>query len=375
MKVLKGLGFFLLALLVFCAFITPVSIVPKSFEERARELTLERLEKTGSVVDESYIQATVSEAVHSNLHSIYRTAVILSLAAAMIVCVLSIRPPHDRTGVNLFNPLALPIIAVITVCMALGIFIVLNKIQGKGVSEFKQLWAQIDAACVTRGDRLLITLIIPVMLEVIFRGYILSFLEKLHFSVGIVLSSVMYGLVAYYCFYSFGMRSIGSSAAAEPALFIALFVGLVFSVIDCRLGSGIPSALAHVLLANSAGLVARLGETKLASLPIVLVVMAVLLAVLVFFPVLFFKKIPLFAYDFPFTRHHKRMNKWFRSARNERSEKASRRKTVSKSEGEEASEERELKLTEGVRGADAAAKKSARAKGKGRGGKSAASEG
>ena len=329
MKILKGLGFFLLAVLIYCGFITPISIVPSEFEQRARMQTEARLEQSGSVVDESYIRASVDEAVHSNLHTIYRTAIILSLAVAFIVCLITLRPPHDCGGFNFFNPLAIPLIAIITISCALGVALVLDKVQGRGVTEFKLLLDQINAGCTTRGDRLLVCLIIPVMLEIIFRGYIFSLIEKLHFSIAIVISTVMYGFGAYYCFYSYGMRSIGSSAAAEPALFIALFVGVVFSIMTWRLHSGIPAVLAHILFANSAPIVESLRSGSLGTLPAAIVALTVALAALVFLPVLLARKIQLFAYDYPFTRHHKQMNKWFRSA-------ASRRKAQEDRERAEA---------------------------------------
>ena len=88
MKVLKAIGFFLLAALVFAGFITAYSTVPTRFEESAREITLERLEKSGTVVDQNYVEESIRKAVHENLHTIYRTAILVSLAVALLLCML-----------------------------------------------------------------------------------------------------------------------------------------------------------------------------------------------------------------------------------------------------------------------------------------------
>lgn len=306
---------FLLAALVLAGLVTTYSTVPTRFEESARTATLERLEKSGSAVDESYVEASIARAVHDNLHTIFRTALVMSLGVAFILCLLCIRPPHDCGGLNLFNPLAIPLLAVITLFMAISISLGLGSVQGRSVTEFIQLTDEIRAACVSRADILLITLVIPLLLEAIFRGFIFSFLEKTHFTVAIVLSTAAYAAVAYYCFAGYAERSIGSIASAGAAAVIALFVGFVLSVVTWRLRSSIPAMVMHVFIANSGALTDRVAASGVMTLPWAIIVLAVSLALLVFLPVLFAKRMPIFAADFPFTKHHKRMYKWLEGRR------------------------------------------------------------
>ena len=310
MKVLKGFLFLLLAALVFFGFITAYTTVPSEFEKSARDKTIARLEQSGTVVDENYVNATIENAVHSNLHIIYRTAILIALAVAFALCMLSVRPPHDCGGINLFNPLALPLIGVIVISLSVGISLALSAVQGQGVEEFLQIVDELKSGCAANGDMLLITVLIPLALEGIFRGYIFSFLEKLHFSVAIVLSTVAYSLAAYYCVYNYASKSIGSTAAAGPALFIAMAIGFVLSVVTWRLRSCIPALVSHLLIANSAPLVEKLRAGGHVTLPLAIIVLAASLALLVFLPMLLAKRVPIFAYDYPFTQHHKRMNKW-----------------------------------------------------------------
>jgi|GEM_PF-3154808 len=323
MKVLKGLLFLLLAVLVFCGFITAFSTVPKRFEESAREKTLARLRESGTVVDESYVNTTIENAVHDNLHTIYRTTILVSLAAALAVCMLAFRPPHDCGGLNLFNPLAIPLIALTLISLCAAISLALNAVEGQSVAEFRQAITQLTqyTSADSGGDRLLVYFLIPLALEAIFRGYIFSFLEKLHFSAAIALSTAAYALAAYYCMYSYSMRAIGSSASAAPAMFIAMAIGFVLSVITWRLRSCIPALCGHVFIANSAPLVSRICESGRASLPLAIIVLAGSLALLVFLPMLLAKRAPIFAYDYPFTEHHKRMYKYLDGKRAKRAQK------------------------------------------------------
>ncbi len=301
------LGFILLAVLVFLGFISAFHIVPADFEAQARKQTLARLEQSGTTVDESYIEASIEDAVRSNLHTVFRTTLIAALAVGIIICSLSMRPPHDCGGFNLFNPLAIPLIALIILSLGTALSLVLDAVPGQGVAEFRQVIASIEEGCAYDGDRLLLFAVAPLLIEVIFRGYVLSFLEKLHFSAAIVLSTLMYALCAYFCISKYAVWSVGSAACGWTAFCAAAATGFVFAVMTWRLRSCIPAVVSHVLLANSAPAVGALRTWV--SLPAAIIVLAVSLALLVFLPLLLARRLPIFAYDYPFTRQHRHMER------------------------------------------------------------------
>ena len=82
----------------------------------------------------------------------------------------------------------------------------------------------------------------------------------------------------------------------------------------------IPAAVSHMLLANSSGLIDRIKSSSAVSLPIAVIVLALSLALLVFIPLLLARRYPVFAYDYPFTRHHKRMARLLSGKRVRRAE-------------------------------------------------------
>ena len=225
--------------------------------------------------------------------------------------------------------MALPLIAIITVFCAIGVALALDAVQGRSVTEFLQITEELRAGCVTKTDLLLITVLIPLLLEAIFRGYIFSFFEKIHFIVAIVLSTALYSAAAYYCYASYAQRSMGSTSSAAAAALIALFLGFVFSVMTWRLRSCIPAILGHIFIANSAPLTEAVRASGYIKLPLAIIVLAVSLALLVFLPVLFAKRMPVFAADYPFTNHHKRMYKWLEGKKKSRRSKAAREGTDS----------------------------------------------
>ena len=182
MKVLKSLWFLLLAALVLAAFAYPFSAVPKRFEDRAREMTLERVEEGGASVDERYIEQSVREAVGNNLGVIFRTAFIIAAFSALLVYCVSIRPPHDCGGFNLFNPIYLPLVFVIAVLTGLTLSSVLKARGGAAVNDFYALTSSLPGVFPEGKWAFLPPMLFIVLaFELIFRGVVFSFLEKIHF--------------------------------------------------------------------------------------------------------------------------------------------------------------------------------------------------
>ncbi|MBO4563218.1 MAG: CPBP family intramembrane metalloprotease [Clostridia bacterium] len=307
MKVLKAIGFFILALLVFAGFAYPFSSVPARHEAKAREMTEARIESGSLAVDQSYVDQSVREAVTSNLDSIFRTAFILAAAVAALIFFISLRPPHDCGGINWFNPIALVFVAAIPLAMSAVICLALKAYPSQAVTEFGIFVEKLSSGLTFEKFGLFALLFVPVVLEVVFRGFIFSYLERIHPIVAIVLCPVLYALAAYFIVYNYMSRSVVSTAAAGCALFTALGVGLVHSVMTWRLRSLIPAVLSHLIMAFSASRVAAFCDKGSLSLPAAAVILGVLIAAFIAVFTFGAKKFPFLAYDFPFAKHHKAM--------------------------------------------------------------------
>lgn len=306
MKVLKIIGSILLAALAFAAFVYPFDAVPLHFEERAREMTEARIEKGGAEVDQSYIDESVQEAMTSNLGTVYRTAFMIAAAAAFVVFLISIRPPHDCGGVNLFNPFALIPVAVISVFGSLTVGLLIKGYGGDKAAEFSALVKSLSE--MLGGGRLMLIVIVPAVLEIIFRGVIFSFLEKAHAVVAVVFCPVLYAAAVFAILASYAKWAPVTRSAMYCAVCAAFGIGLIMSLITWRLRSVIPAVASHIFIAWSAerigGYVSRGSIGLLTSA----VVLAVIMAAFLLLPRILGKKYRLFAYDFPFENHHVKMN-------------------------------------------------------------------
>ena len=310
MKVLKSLWFLLLAALVLAAFAYPFSAVPKRFEDRAREMTLERVEEGGASVDERYIEQSVREAVGNNLGVIFRTAFIIAAFSALLVYCVSIRPPHDCGGFNLFNPIYLPLVFVIAVLTGLTLSSVLKARGGAAVNDFYALTSSLPGVFPEGKWAFLPPMLFIVLaFELIFRGVVFSFLEKIHFSAGLVLAPVVYALAVWFMVESYVKTSGGFSASVRCAALAALFIGFVQCVITWRLRSVFPAVFSHLVIAYGAGRMEAFTEKGLLSPAVLAALLGIALLLLVGLPVLG-RKVRVLAYDFPFTRHHAKMNNW-----------------------------------------------------------------
>lgn len=309
-KVLKGIGFFILAVIVFMGFVYPFSLVPKVYEDRAREMTLARIENGSIAVKESYIEESVRDAVLGNIETIFTTAFYIAAAVALVIYLLSIRPPHDAGGINLFNPIGLVFVFAISILLPIVAGLAISGSSSKSASDFMLIVRNLTSGFTFENNKLLLMILVPVTLEVVFRGIIFSYLEKIHFSVAIVLSTAMYAAAAYLAVGSYAKTAFGNADAAYCAMLVAVLIGVVESVITWRLRSGIPAVLSHIMMAYTS---LKFYET-ISSGSVKLVPMAILLAVALAAFVFVFtflpKKTKVFAYDFPFTKHHEWMHKW-----------------------------------------------------------------
>lgn len=310
LKVLKCIGFFVLAVAVFMGFVYPFSFVPKVYENRAREMTLERVENGSIAVKESYIEESVRDAVVGNIETIFTTAFWIAAAVALVIYLISVRPPHDCGGINWFNPIGLVFVAAVSVLLPLVAGLAIKNSSAKGAADFLMLVRGLTSDFTFGDKKLFLMVLIPVTLEVVFRGIIFSYLERIHFSVAIVLSTLMYGAAAYLAVGSYTKIATGSADAAVCAMLVAVLIGAVEGVFTWRLRSGIPAVLSHIMIAYTAqkffGTV-NSGSVHLVPMAILLVLtVAVFVFVFTFLP----KKVKVFAYDFPFHKHHEWMNKW-----------------------------------------------------------------
>ena len=321
MKVLKCIGFFILAALVFVGVVYPFLEVPRRFEERAREITEERVAGAESPVDQHYIDESVNDAMVGDIDNILKTSAIIAAAAALVIFCLSLRAPHDCGGLNLFNPLYLVLVAVISILTSVSVCLVLSSHGGPEAEGFMLFTQRISEAFADK--RILLVLAVPAALELIFRGVIFSYLEKIHFSVAMVLSTLAYAVAAYFMVAAHTKWSQGSADAARCAFCVALFIGGVHSIITWRLRSVIPAVLSHVLMAVTAGSVTDYCAKSALPYPVVLAVLAAVLAVFILLHTLFSKKCRVLAFDYPFTAHHLLRDDWLFGGK--KSKKASKK--------------------------------------------------
>ena len=306
MKILKAFGFLLLAAIAFVAFVYPFDAVPVHFEKQALEITEERV--SGSEVDQSYIDESVNEAMRENLDTVYRVAAIIACAAALAVFLLSMRPPHDCGGLNLFNPFALVLVAAISVLASLTVGLL---IKGYGSDKAAELNAVIKSVSdMLQNDELILIVLIPAALEIVFRGVIMSFLEKVHPVAAILLCPVLYAAAIFAIVASYAKYAPVSRTAMYCAVCAAFCMGVVMTLIAWRLRSVIPAVLSHVFIAWSSARVQGFIDGGSIRLLVSAAALVVLLAVFMLLPRLLGKKVRIFAYDFPFEKHHAKMYDW-----------------------------------------------------------------
>ena len=310
LKILSKIGFVLLAALVFVGFVYPFFSVPKKYEDRARAMAEERLEESGVTAEPSYIEESVSEAMNGSLYEIFREALLIASASALVLFCLAIRPPHDCGGLNLFNPIYLVFVALLPLLTAAVLFTVMKTHGAESVALFNRFTADLMEGHEYAMPKLLFIVMIPLVLEGVFRGIIFSSLEKLHFIVAIIISPLLYAAAAYLAVGAYTRWSMGSNAPAMVAMCIALVVGFVNGVMTWRLRSGIPAALAHMFMAYSAGAVSDFCTKHSVTPALAVSLLCAALAVFVLLPALFGKKVKVLAYDFPLTKHHEWMNDW-----------------------------------------------------------------
>ncbi|MBO4847702.1 MAG: CPBP family intramembrane metalloprotease [Clostridia bacterium] len=307
MKIVKGIGFFILALLIFAGFAYPFIAVPAKHEAKARRMTEARIESGSLAVDQSYVEESVRDAVTSNLDGIFRTAFIVAAAVASVIFLIALRPPHDCGGVNWFNPIGLVFTAAISLAMSVLICLAVKSSSAKAAAEFGVFVNRLSSSLTFENNKLLLMLIAPAVLEIVFRGFIFSCLERIHPIAAIVICPVLYAVAAYIAVAGYMKWSVSSTAAAECAALVALFIGLIHSVLTWRLRSGIPAVLSHILMAYSAAGVSSFCEKGGMTLPGAAVILGLLLAAFIAVFTFGAKKFPFLAYDFPLSKHHEKM--------------------------------------------------------------------
>ena len=315
LKLLKGIVFFALTALLLVAFVYPFFTVPKRYEDRAREMTLARVEAEGAPADDRYIEQSVREAVDNNLGIIFKTAFICALAGAAAVYCIAVRPPHDHGGINLFNPIYLVFAAAITLLAGLVIALALDAKGGQAVGDFKALIARLPEIFPEGSWKILpLALLWAIAMELIFRGAVFSFLEKLHFSAALILAPAAYALALRFAAESYSEVCGSYSAAPDCVMLVALGFGFIQCVITWRLRSVIPAVLSHILLVYSAPRIADFAQNGAWTLKGACIALAAVTAAFVLLPLLG-RRFPVLAFDFPFTRHHTRMNNWLYGTR------------------------------------------------------------
>ena len=350
MKILKAAGFFLLALVTFLAFTFPFFAVPQRFENKVRAMTLERIENGSLAVDESYIEQSIGESMRENVKPIFRTAFLVAAAAALIVFCLAVRPPHDAGGFNLFNPIALVFVALVSLAACFVMGLALNASAHPSAVGLKAFLS--DAA----GDfsfpvyKLLLILMVPAVLEAVFRGAVFSFLEKVHPIAAVILTPLLYAFSVYYIVGSYTRISMGTTEPALAAGLMALGLGFVETVFTWRLNSVIPAILSHVMIAACAPSLAGVMDSGTPLLVLSVILLVSLLAGFVVVFTFLSKKRCVFAYDFPFEKHHEKMKALLSTpakekAANEKPAKAKKEKPAKK---EKKKAEKPAKETEAV---------------------------
>ena len=307
MKILKAVGFFLLALVMFLAFTFPFFAIPLRFEKQVRAMTLERVENGSLAVNESYIEQSIGESMRENVKPIFRTAFLVAAAAALIVFCLTVRPPHDAGGVNLFNPLALVFIALVSLAACFVMGLALNVSAHPSAVGLRAFLSEATGDYSFPVYKLLLILMVPAVLEAVFRGAVFSFLEKVHPIVAVIVTPLLYAFSVYYIVGSYTRISMGTTEPALAAGLMALGLGFVETVFTWRLGSVIPAILSHVMIAACAPSLAGVMDSGTPLLVLSAILLVSLLAGFVVVFTFLSKKRCVFAYDFPFEKHHERM--------------------------------------------------------------------
>ena len=309
MKILKTVGFFMLALVMFLAFTFPFFAVPMRFEKKVRSMTLERIESGSMTVDESYIDQSIGESMRENVKPIFKTAFLVASAAALIVFALTVRPPHDAGGFNLFNPLALVFTALISIAACFVMGLALNASVKPAAEGFRAFLTDVTGNFAFPDYKLILMLMVPAVLEAVFRGAVFSFLEKVHPIVAVVLTPLLYAFSVYYIVGSYTRISMGTTEPALAAGILALGLGFVETVLTWRLNSVIPAILSHVMIAACAPAFSGAMDQGVPLLVLSAIILAALLAGFVVVFTFLAKKRCVFAYDFPFEKHHANMQR------------------------------------------------------------------
>ena len=326
MKVLRALVFFLFALLVFIGFVYPFSLIPKRYEAKALEMANERAAKGSLAVQEGYINESVHDAIVSNIDNIYFTCFCVASAVAFIIYLLTIRPPHDCGGINWFNPIGL----FFTVGLTFLSLLVLKSFTGassaSSTGKFLTFVEQLTDNYTYSSRTHFLIVVVPAVLELIFRGVIFSYFEKIHFIAAIVLSALLYAVAAYLVVSSFTMWKYGCKDPGMTAAYIAFFIGIVEGVIVSQLKSVIPAVLSHFLIAYLPYRIPDLFENSTVSPAMSLIFVIVVLSVFVYLFTFLSKKTIVFDPAFPFIKHRKWLDGWLERSSIFHSKKAEKRK-------------------------------------------------
>ncbi len=304
MKILKSVLGFIFAALVVIGLVLPFKLVPQKFAADDRAATLERLSKDGFEVDSSYVDARVSEAAKNNFSVTFKTAAIVAAMIVLGIYFISFRAPHDRGGINLFNPIYIPFIFALGLGLRFTITLALDASSSQSVLEFRRV-VQFFTDNIVGGDRWITLLLIPVLIELVFRCLLISYIEKARLVPTVLISTAAYVGVMYLAFRFYGTWLFGSASGAATALWISALIGVVLGLVTWTLRSGIPAVLIHIIIVHSG-----VWAASFKALPISIVILAVSAAAIIVVPNLLGSKIKPLSADFPFERHHKRMHKW-----------------------------------------------------------------
>ncbi len=305
MKIVKRLIFLLAALIVFAGFTYPFYIVPNNFENKARALTEERLSSESSQIDGKYVDESIRRAVTDNLTDIEKTSFIIASVAALCLFCITLRAPHDRGGFNLFNPIGLAFTAVVSILAVMTLRSVSHSFPALagGLEVFASTTYK---ALVLGGSRLFCIVLIPLVLEAVFRGIIYSFLDKANRVLALILSPAMYAAAMYFIVGRFEKWVPGAEGAAQAALYAALFIGVIHTLLTWQLHSVFPAMISHIIIAFFAVAAPGAGIPY----PYILAGLAVVLALFIVCHSLLSRKRSWLAYDFPLTKHHAFMRAW-----------------------------------------------------------------
>ena len=310
MKVLKALVLFLAALLVFIGFVYPFSVIPKRYEAKALEMANERAAKGSLAVQDSYINESVRDAVVSNIDNIYFTCFCVATAAALIVYCLTIRPPHDCGGVNWFNPIGLVFVAGLSFLAVLTLRLFIGASSSEATAHFMLIVDSLTEGFTFASRRLFLLVVVPVVLELIFRGVIFSYFEKIHFIPAIVLSAVLYAVAAYIIVSGYANWRFGYTDAGITAAYTAFFIGIVEGVLVSQLRSVIPAVMSHLLIAYLPMGVPGIFEGSKLSPVLAVIFTASALAVLIYLFTFLSKKTVVLDPAFPLHKHRKWLDGW-----------------------------------------------------------------